>query len=140
MSKITKFSNSDFPGLRKEINDALALIGGKHGITFSLGNISFNPESWSTKLTCVVATLDGNGDTLSAKETKAKQDWNHYAKLGVVPEGLVGKTFVSRSKKYVVMGYLPRCTRFPILCKCLADGTSTKFTRDILKKVAEPGN
>jgi hypothetical protein len=59
------FNKQNLPAFRKEINEALELIAKKHNVSMSIGNISFNSEEFTTKITCkTLAKLKASSEPL----------------------------------------------------------------------------
>lgn len=82
MTKVKSFDRANLKDIRVDLNTALAAVAKKHGITLDVGNIRFDANSFSAKLSATVAS--------SASTTTS-------APAGVNP------TWVANFKKYAVM-------------------------------------
>ena len=116
-STITEFDNKDvLRMMRAEINDALAAVATKHGVTIDLGNISYSSSQFTTKLT--VQTGDGSDAAVSK--------WNLNAWRFNLAEDQIGDTFMSNGTEFTITGMNPRRKKFPISA-VNARGTGYKF-------------
>ena len=114
---ITEFDNKDvLRMMRAEINDALAAVATKHGVTIDLGNISYSSSQFTTKLT--VQTGDGSDAAVSK--------WNLNAWRFNLAEDQIGDTFMSNGTEFTITGMNPRRKKFPISA-VNARGTGYKF-------------
>lgn len=80
MAKVKSFDKTNLKAIRADINTALAAVAKAHGITLDIGNIRFDANSFSAKLSAAVATAGATS----------------------TPEG-VNATWVANFKKYAVM-------------------------------------
>lgn len=104
--KIQNFNKQNLPELRKEINEALLLVSQKYGVSFDLGNISFNDESFTSKLTCTLVNkvAEESGIKVNAKW---KADFDKNAWMHGLKDHFM-KSFTMRNAEYVIVGMQPR--------------------------------
>lgn len=106
MSKFTKFDKPGLRLLRTEIDFALAKIGETYGISLTAGNVSFNADTATFKLDCVLINSEGVGVTKEMLDLKA-----------YFPQ-LVGKEIsLSPSLKGRLVGYSRRAKKYPFLLR-----------------------
>ena len=121
MTNIQSFDSSNIDTIQKDINEALTAVLAKHGISHSCGNIRFNAESYSTKLTISV------GDVMDAKRAEFAR---HCRKFGLVPEDF-NRTFTHAGTEFTVVGIKPKSRKYPILASN-NDGDVFKFPTGVL--------
>lgn len=123
---ITQFTPASLKLLREEIDAALAAITKKHGVSMSIGKISFSAQQCSTTLSMVAACNTGEA------QNPEKVNWDKYAELFGLSKDDFGKTFQDGGKTYKVDGVAPRSTRFPIIVE-REDGQRFKFPESRVK-------
>lgn len=123
------FDRNELGLLRKDISDMLSVIAKKHNITLSIGNISFSATEFHTKLT---GKTNGFGVIGNDKVKDSKFEYG-ILKLGL-PKNIIGKSFTSNNKKYIITEIAPNRPKYPIIAKSLADGKQYKFTKDTVVK------
>jgi hypothetical protein len=125
---IKAFDPSNLKELRRDIDAAFAAIRQKHGVTLSLGNISYAPDKATTRLTMIaVGDASVATDPRAAALAKAQIEFNRYASsFGLKPEQF-GATFKHGRDTYKLAGVKPRSSRYPILGTNVANGTTYKL-------------
>lgn len=113
---ISTFDRSNLEQIRREINNALAAITAKHGLDISLGSISFNAASFTTKLTC------------RTRNTDAANQANTYSlrSLGL-PANAIGRTIVHKGIAYNITGINKRKRRCPVETRRASDNSLMNF-------------
>lgn len=71
------FTKENLSTIRADLNIALAEVAAKHGITLDIGNISFNENSFTAKLSAAIQEV--GQPSMSVKEIKQQQDFKMYA-------------------------------------------------------------
>ena len=128
MSKINQFSRqTDFNGLRTEINDALKALGVKYGVSIKAGNASYNSELATFKLE--LTTLGQGG----AVETKEAKDFKSHASMYGMKADDLGKTVTIQGRQCQITGLKPR-SRNCIIGKDLSSSKSFKLPLAGVKK------
>ena len=125
---IKAFDGSNLRELRKDIDAAFAAIRQKHGVSLSIGNISYSPEKATSRLT-MVAIGDPNvaSDPRAAALAKAQAEFKRYAdSFGLKPEQF-GATFKFGRDTYKLSGLKPRSPKRPILGTSITDGKTYVF-------------
>ena len=102
--------------IRKDIDAALAAVAAKHGITFNLGTIRFNSESFRGTLTAAANNpTTGTVEPLEFKELKLRG----VRMLGI-NESDLSKTFKSPTLGSVkLIGYHARKPKYPFIVETL---------------------
>lgn len=79
MATVKTFDRANLKTIRADLEAALAAVSAKHGIALSTGSISFNANSFTTKVTAVVANT-ATGATVDPQEVKwaAAFNKNHF--------------------------------------------------------------
>jgi hypothetical protein len=120
------FNKPILRSLRPELEEALADVCAKHGITAKIGNASF------TNLECkfqLILELDGANEAKSA----AKQaDFERYATLYGLEPNDFGKPFLSNGVLYSITGISHNRPKFPIDA-IRHDGRKFKFPASTVK-------
>lgn len=101
------FDKQNLKTVRMDINKALAEVAAKHGISLTIGNISFTEDTFSTKLSAAIQR-EGQA-SLSAKEIKQQNDFKVYSRsFGFEPEDLNKQFKAIDGKFYTIVGARPR--------------------------------
>jgi hypothetical protein len=121
-----EFNKQTLKSFRIEMEEALSKLEKKHKVTFNIGNIRFNTDTFTTTLKCY-SKAQGKSDI-------GKLEWAKTCLIfGFKPEDF-GRTFEFRGKRYIISGVKPRSFKYPIVGKEI-NGTKTfKFTIDGVKK------
>ena len=118
--KITEFDRVTCKQMRQEIDQALATVGQKYGLTIDGGNISFTGKKFTMRLTVSVL------DKTMPVGGKTANDFNLYCRqFGLEPSDM-GRVFTNRGEAYKVVGLKPQSYKFPILGERY-DGKRFKF-------------
>lgn len=117
---ITKAS---LPGIRADINAALATIEAKHNIKFNTGRITYETGSNFRLKVEAVSTADHRGNAIDPdKANFEKNAW----KVGVSKDAF-GQKFTSNRKQFTITGISTRAKKYPIQ-GVTASGQRYKFT------------
>lgn len=113
----------------KAIRAALEpLFGGVEralSVKFKIGNISYDPAGGHASVKLEVADVRADG-TVASKEA---EDFKRMAPVYGLPADALNKRIVYAGKSMEIIGLLPKCSRFPILCKT-ETGKRIKVTAD----------
>lgn len=121
--KIAKFDRKNLKDIRLQINSELEKMSKKLGIQFSIGNISFQEKSFTTKMSAVLA-----GDSAEA----AKIEFEKNCWRAGVNKDMFGKVISYAGKSYKICGIKPRSWKRPILAE--RNGSQYKFAKDFAEK------
>lgn len=128
---MNEFNKQNLTEVRNAINSALAELGKKMGIAFSIGQITFTPGDFRTKLTAVAAGAKGGG-TLQL-EDKIAMDFKKKAFLVELKAQDLGREFVLRGTTYAIAGLKPQARKTPIIGRNVKTGKLYRFaTEDVL--------
>jgi hypothetical protein len=125
---IKAFDKVNLKQLRADIDAAFVAIRQKHGVTLSIGNISYSPDKATSRLT-MVAIGDSNvaTDPRAAALAKAQVEFKRCASsFGLKPEQY-GMIFKYGRETYKLVGLKPRAPKMPILATNVADGRTYKL-------------
>jgi len=119
--KIESFTKSNLKSVRTEIETALNKVGEKLGISLSIGNISFNADQFTSKLTANSTTDKGEVN---------QKEWDRFCLFTSFDKDDFGKSFIQGGTTYTICGVKARSRKYPILAKN-ASGTTYKFGEEI---------
>ena len=123
MAKIKKFDRKNLKQIRMQINTELEKMSKKLGIQFSIGNISFQEQSFTTKMTAVLA-----GNSEDAERIAFEKDcWR-----AGVDKDMFGKVINYGNKSYRICGIRPRSWKQPIIAE--RNGSKYKFAKEFAEK------
>lgn len=106
-----------------DIKAALVPIGPKHGITIKTGNISYDNNHFTTKITVLI----GDGEALE------REIWNNNARFLSIPVNWFGKEFINRDGKVCkVDGINPKAHKMPIKFTEVVSGKKMKCAASVL--------
>ena len=128
MSKINSFDRSTVRQVNAEIAKALEKVSAKYGVEINLKSTRFSDSNYSTKIE--VATIGTGGLTM----TKEANDFNRYKAIKGMQFDL-GFEFTHQGDSFTVIGFKPRSTKFPVLCKS-SNGKTYKFPISIINRNA----
>lgn len=124
-----KFDRNNLDEIRADINAALESVAEKHGITLSIGNISYESTRFTTKLTAQT----GDGSEHEQKEF-ARNCWRYN-----IPESWYGKSFVAEGQTFTITGINTRARKSPINFKDVKGRmykASPEYVKAFMKKDA----
>ena len=123
MAKVTKITTSLLTTLREEIDEALAPVLKKYGMSAHTGNARYNDVDATFKLKVM----------LGSNDDAAQRDWDRVCRLyGLKPEDF-GSLFESGGVQWEICGIQTRSRKYPILAKN-ENGTIYKFTADEVRR------
>lgn len=112
--------------ITNEINEALAAIASKRGLTFTLGRTTYG-EQYQLKLTAFTNETNEVGLNLSNPDVKAfLRNAQHYGVMD--PEMALATPVIVKGEEYQIVGYKPRSTKRPFILKKKSDGKSFVFS------------
>jgi hypothetical protein len=127
MSKsINSFDRSTVVLIANDIQSALAKVANQYGVNIKVGNASFSPTNFTTKITVSTISKDG---TVMGKEAS---DFDRYAFMFGITDYKVGDEFEFRDETYKIVGMLPRSKKYPVLAKSVSSGKTFKFPASVL--------
>jgi hypothetical protein len=127
--KKTSFTRQNIKTLRNEINKALASLGKKHNIEFSLGAIRFDSAEFRVKLT-------GTADKSVVRKRKQEQmakNFKFWDAFSGFEKSDLGRTFSFRGTEYKVLGWNHRAKTKNIKLERTRDGKTFKCSPADLK-------
>lgn len=128
-NKITEFSKQDVESISKEINEALKAVAQKYNIQIKTNGGKYDKDTATLKLE--LQTITESGQILT-KEASAFKQYAHL--LNLKPEDLF-KEFTVNNEKYVLVGYAPRKSKFPMICRKVSNNQSYGLALETVVKV-----
>lgn len=101
--------------IRADLEAALAAVGTKHGVAFSIGTMRFSPTTFKCELAAATVSAAGD-DTPCGVAHKWTIDWNRSAVMFGLPRDALGKTIDYFGRKLVIAGLAPRKSK-PVVLK-----------------------
>lgn len=113
---IKAFDKPSLQAVRADLEAALALIGRKHGISFSLSTMTFGPEQFKVSLSAAVVGEAGEDTTPFGAAHKWTIGWRQLHSALGLPADALGKTISWGGKDAVIGGISPH-TSEPVILK-----------------------
>ena len=130
-TKINQFDRTNLRMIREMIDQELADLGERLGVSIKAGSASFTSNNATYKLQ--IATISEEGEIC----TKEAEDFKLYCfRWGLAPDDL-GREFNFRGNTYTITGAKPRSYQYPILATRGYDGKSFKFAVDQIKSMLQ---
>lgn len=104
--------------IRKDINEALEIVGEIHGLQFELGKMMYGDNNFDVKLSAVES--NGTGQDF------AQLNWNEQAGLLGFKDEDYGKVVTLSRDEYRITGVKLKNTKFPILLVAIRGGRRIK--------------
>jgi hypothetical protein len=111
--------------ITNEINEAIAAIALKRGLTFKLGRTTYGPE-FNVKITAFTNETNESGFNVNSPEVKAFLHNAHSHGI-TNPETALATPVVVKGEEYQIVGYKPRATKRPFIMKKISNGKSYIF-------------
>jgi len=121
-----QFDRTTLKVLRKEINSALSAVCETHGITITLGNISFSNNEASIKMK---ANIEG-------APTKEESMYSSYALITDLPP-LHSVVKLFDGKEYKIIGWNTKARKYPIKAMEIHTGKVFKMRESQIKNALE---
>jgi len=109
----------DYNVIRKEIDDALAAIGEKHGFNAKIGGITYNASGFNTSIHATVKEVNG--------KTGAQLEFETYAGKFGYQKDAFGRIIVSGGKSYRIIGVNPKARTIPLIVEEMETGNKYKM-------------
>jgi hypothetical protein len=120
-------TKTDLLAIRKAFKNSVKDLEKEFGIELNIGNISYNNNSFSTKLKGTVTTTD-DGNSISAEEVEFG---NLCFRYGLTKDDYK-KKIIFNGKTFILTGFKPRSTKYPIIATNISNGTSYKLPKRAL--------
>lgn len=120
--KLEKIDQPTCRTLSREIETALQGVAEKFGIHIRTVGGRFSSTEYNLRVECQVRT-----------EAGIPVNFEIEAKLLGLPEGIFGKTFVSRGRTFRITGIELRRHKMPVSAKCVSTGRGFKFSADAVR-------
>jgi len=119
------FDKTQLRKFREDFDRTLVEFSKKHGITLSIGNISYSGSEFHTKLTGY-ATANG--------ENPEQIEFEKCCPLYGLSKDDYGKKFSTFNGEYSLVGFKPKSRKYPVIGKS-ANGARYKFPLSVLDKI-----
>jgi hypothetical protein len=132
---IKAFDKTNLKNLRADLDSAFAEISKKHGISLSIGNISYSPEKATSRLT-MVATGDSNiSSNGNSRTAAAAAEFKLYAKsFGLKLEHL-GAILKHGRDTYKLVGLNPKAPKFCVVATRVDDGKTYRLPESSIRSL-----
>lgn len=115
MAKIQQFSKANLKQLRVDIQSKFDEIEKEFGVSLSIGNISFDQNSFKTSLEATLTT--GFASVAEANKAKDEETFRMYSvSYGLAPSDF-GKLIRFQGEDFKICGIKPNHNKYPILCE-----------------------
>ena len=130
---LTSFNKSNLADVRSAINTSLNDVADHFGITLEIGNISFEGNRFTTKITANTVSEDG------VVQTREREDFTRYAQslCDLNPDWL-DDSFTHRGLTYKITGLKTKASKNKIMLEC-SDGTKRVAPATFVKRMMEKG-
>lgn len=122
IGKIESFDPTICKSVSESVMEALKPLEESYGVTFQLGNGSYDSNSYKFRINCLKLSKDGEPICTE------KEDFKKYCNLFGLEESDLGKTFKCRNNIYKLYGLKPRNRKYPVLAKDVMNGKIYKFS------------
>jgi hypothetical protein len=124
------FNKAKLDRIRADIEQALEVVGQKHGLQLTCGHIKYGRSNFTLKLEASKINSDGT------VETKEVSDFKHYCGLYGLSIDDLGKVFLSQGERFVLYGINPNAKSMPILGHKLGNPKAQyKFRRSVVSSI-----
>jgi len=128
---LTSFNKSNLADVRSAINTSLNDVADHFGITLEIGNISFQDNRFSTKITANIVSEDG------VVQTREREDFTRYAKtLCDLDPDWLDKSYTNGGNTYKITGLKTKATKNKIMLEC-SDGRGYVAPAEMVKRMME---
>ena len=128
---ITSFNKSNLADVRSAINTSLNDVADHFGITLEIGNISFEGNRFTTKITANIVSEDG------VVQTREREDFTRYAKtLCDLDPDWLDDTYSSQGRTYQITGLKTKARKNKIMLEC-SDGRGYVAPAELVKRMME---
>ena len=128
MAQITSRFIDEF---RKDFKEAVAELEKKHGISISIGRVSYNAKKFTTKMEVIDSQPDEYGNVVSGEQANFNANCGH---VGLSPHHY-GVVFTYGKSEYKLVGIKPRNRKYPIIAENVVSGMRYKLTKDPLEDI-----
>ena len=114
---------------RVDFAEAVAALETQYKCKIALGNITYDAQSFRSKLEVVMQNEDG------VVETKERIDYKSHCRLFDLKPEWLGRSFAINDKTWTVVGLKPRATKRPVVVQA-ADGKEYVFRAvDVIRAI-----
>lgn len=129
-SKFKMFNKTTLVVLRSDLEAVLAEFAAKRGIELTIGNIQFEDNLFTTKLTGGIVNADGINKA-------DKENWDLNCRFAGCTSDDFGKSFVFEGKIHTIVGWRSKSKKYPVICDC-ENGRTVCFTTDLISSLLKP--
>ena len=117
---------------RVDFAEAVAALETQYHCKIALGNITYDAQSFRSKLEVVMQNEDG------VVETKERIDYkSHCHLIDLKPEWL-DRSFIANGKTWTVVGLKPRATKRPVVVESAEGGQYVFRAVDVIRAIVTP--
>jgi hypothetical protein len=101
--------------IRKDVDAAFAVISAKYGINLDLGNIRFNENTFTGKITAAVITEEGT-KALDPRHEANAQFYFATRWEGKRPDAIIGSEFITTNgKRGKIVDFDSKKSKYPVI-------------------------
>jgi BMFP domain-containing protein YqiC len=126
-TKIKSFTRTNLSKVELALKSKLAEIEKEFGVAIKLGNMRFNENNFTSKLTAVVGVEGAKGAA-----AVAKAEWNKHCIFKNMMKSDFNKKTIINGEEFKITGIKPR-SRNSILCTRVSDGKIYKVLPSMVK-------
>lgn len=124
-------TKQDMKNFRKKAEIALEKLGEETGFKLEIGDISFSPDGFKTRMTAIKVN-PGETDSDIEKKAFIRDCWRYG-----LNETHYGAEFKYVKKTYKIIGVKPRAQKNTILAKEIVSGSVYAFPHELVQKFLE---
>ena len=122
--------------IRADLDEALRVVGEKHGFVLTQGNCRFQTDTFTTKIDGMMVGKSSGNPTDAAKVVFEKNvdlyNRRQFGDQNKIPVDSYEKMFVNRGTEFIVVSCSPKAKQYPIIGQN-ANGTKYKFSVEDIK-------
>lgn len=132
-SKISKFNDSTLNQIRTELDALLAEFTQRTGVAFKIGRITYQQNTFTTKLSAAIVTSDSAN--VPSKYQVEQAAWKSNARMFGLNPDLLGKVVTGFGFKYTILGLIPSRRKYPVLVHDHNRGSAVTTTVDAIQRM-----
>ena len=140
---INTFDKTNLKQVRKDIDAALAQVAKTHGVNLSIGAISFQADTFTTKLTAVIANSKAGSIPGNAKWQRNFKIHTRFNTFTPSNDRLttndLGATFTFRGVKHTIVGAMGANAKGPAIILANPNGKFIRADEAMVARLVKAG-
>ena len=112
---INEFNKANLQQVRADIAAALKAVEEKHGLTLSIGSISYSGNTFSSKMTAITKSAMPASSSTIPGNSKWHADFLKHCMFYGMSKSDLGKTIKIGARSYIISGMRPRADKQMLL-------------------------